>query len=428
MNTQYNNKIDAEIIELQERMGQLQQARESLTPDQRPVKWARLRTKFVNNEEVEIPYTCIENTQALLDHYGITVKYNEMSKDEEVEISGANFHFDTNRNAKLTWIINKAHHKGYDKQEIDEHVSYIANQNAYHPVRDWILSEKWDGKNRLLEYYATITSDTEMKELLMRRWAIMCVAAIFEPKGIRPQGVLTFEGGQGMGKTTWLERIVGNKEWVRDGQELKTTEKDSILDVLSRWIVELGEIQSTFSKSDIQSLKAFITKDLDRIRPAYAKKTNEYYRRTCFFGTVDEQKFLNDANGNRRFWTISVSDIDLNPSINRQQFWRQIYEHYLEGERWWLDREEVAQLNESNEAYMSINPLEEICEEHIECNEDGSQHTFEWVSATKICERLKFNKVTKVETNFVAKWLKKNDVRYRKNAKKFYVAIKPPIS
>jgi putative DNA primase/helicase len=395
------------------------------SPDEKSITWVKFYVKTTKSgDEYEVPTSCLENTQALLSHYNITVKYNEMSKDVEIEVPGEEFHRDTALNTKLTWIRNKAAIKNYAKTEIDEHLGFIANKNAYHPVKDWILSKPWDKKSRLQPFYDSVKSDSDLKELYMKKWGVMAVAAVFNPEGIRPQGILTFEGSQGLGKTTWLSSIIGNPKWIGEGQALDPENKDSVLDVVSRWIVELGEIQATFTRSDIQSLKAFVTKNEDRIRAPYDKKANMYARRTVFFGTVDEKNFLNDKNGTRRFWTVSVQDININHGIDTQQLWAELYEIYKSGYAWWMDREEIYQVNASNDEYMVVDAIEELLGEHCRvASPDDKVTNFEWLNSTKILMRLGKSNPSKTDCNTVAKWLRKKNARYKRDYRQYLVDV-----
>jgi len=396
-----------------------------LPPDERPVSWAKTREKTVgsgqNKETIQVPYTCVENTKALLEHYGVGVRYNEMSKNVEMEMGDDEvFHQDTEINNKLTWIINKANHHAFSKNEIDEHISFIAAANAYHPVRDWILSKPWDGKSRLQQFYGTVTSDSPPKEMLMRRWAIMAVAAVFEKEGIRPQGILTFVGGQGLGKTRWLESIAGSSDWVQDGESIDPHDKDSVLDVVSKWIVELGEIQATFTRTDIQALKAFITKKEDKIRPPYERKANKYARRTVFFGTVDDEEFLNDLNGNRRFWTISVTDINTEHKMNLQQLWAEVHTLYKGGERYWMTREEIRDLDNHNQQYMSVNPIVDILRDNVSWNDES---ICEYLSCTEVLARAGKSNPSKSDLNVASKWLKRSGAKRRSKDRRWLVYI-----
>ena len=125
----------------------------------------RIQFPFLNSKDM--PITRVDNTKALLAHYDITVKYNEMTKDVEIDIPDTEFHSDTEMNAMIIEIQDRARHHGLPPgKSIDEHLQLIANQNVYHPVRDWIESAKWDGQSRLDELNATIETDHPMNRMV----------------------------------------------------------------------------------------------------------------------------------------------------------------------------------------------------------------------------------------------------------------------
>ena len=106
--------------------------------------------------------------------------------------------------------------------------------------------------------------------------------------------------------------------------------KDSIIQATSNWLCELGEIGSTLKK-DMDSVKAMLTKANDEYRLPYGKATLKFPRMTSFVGTVNDDKFLIDQTGNRRFATVPIADdvhIDYNTQIrpfHSLQLWSQVY-------------------------------------------------------------------------------------------------------
>jgi putative DNA primase/helicase len=131
-----------------------------------------------------------------------------------------------------------------------------------------------------------------------------------EKKGLSGAGVLTFVGEQGVGKTRAFKDLTADlPEIFHEGATLDPSNKDSVISSISHWIVELGELDSTFKKSEISQLKAFLTRDTDVVRRPYAKRDSTYPRRTVFAGTVNEYQFLHDTTGNRRFWPIEITQV-----------------------------------------------------------------------------------------------------------------------
>jgi predicted P-loop ATPase len=131
-----------------------------------------------------------------------------------------------------------------------------------------------------------------------------------------------------------------------------------LLSAVGHWIVELGELESTFKK-DVARLKGFLTADQDKVRRPYAKVDSEYQRRTVFTATVNDGCFLVDSTGNTRFWTIPVVSINYQHGIDMQQLFAQIKTEYEAGAQWWLTAEEEEWLEHFNKDYRVVSAIRE---------------------------------------------------------------------
>lgn len=383
----------------------------------------------------------LHNFQQLLNHYGIKIRYNEMSKENEITIPGQLFHKDIQENAKMAVLRSMAHLQNYPVSEIDNYVIEVGNRNSYHPVREWLDNVTWDGRDRLCDYYNSIilSDENPMKETIMRKWALSLIAAVYQ-ENFSCEGVLTFSGEQGLGKTIWIENLLpdfARNVWNKDAVVIDTKSKDSLTKALKFWIAELGEIDATFRKTDIEALKGFLTEKVDVIRNPYERKANTYQRRTVFYATVNEEEFLNDTQ-NRRFWVLSVRGFNHGPFDDVGQFWAQVKAIYMsirdkitdaesrEKHRewgWFMSPDERKQMEPLQERHKTVSPVEEILEKHLEHSKLGD----EFMSCTEILIQCSFGTPNKQATNVASKWLHKNG--YEKNwEKKFKVKFKSNVS
>jgi len=265
---------------------------------------------------------------------------------------------------------------GVPHTRVRDYLKVIANE--YNPVIEWIESKPWDGTSRIDEFLKTITASTPeaLKDMLLKKWLISCVAACYEPNGVELEGILVFQGAQGLGKTMWFKRLCDyNNGWLLEGATLNPSDKDSVKRAVSHWIVELGEIESTFKKSDIDQLKAFITAKTDELRLPYDRAFTTYQRRTAFYASVNAREFLTDSSGNRRFWCIAVTGINFNHGINMQQVWAEIKETmYVQGQKnWFLSPDERELLQESNEGYRTQSSVEDLLLQYIKFDTQNPQ-------------------------------------------------------
>ncbi len=309
-----------------------------------------------------------ENIQGVLTIQGIRVVYNVIKKVMEIDIPNTTFIDDLKEDASLIEIENRCINMGIPHTKVSDYLKVLAKE--YNPVKEWMESRPWDGRSRIQDFLDTIGSpeNEKLKEMLMRKWLISCCAAACEPKGVELEGILVFQGAQGLGKTLWFKRLANYENgWLLEGATLNPSDKDSVKRAVSHWIVELGEIESTFKKSDIDQLKAFVTARSDELRLPYDRGFSRYQRRTAFYASVNAREFLTDTSGNRRFWVIPVRSINFNHGIDMQQLWAEVKETlYVKGQKnWFLSPDERELLQDSNESYRTQSSVEDLVLEHV---------------------------------------------------------------
>jgi putative DNA primase/helicase len=240
-------------------------------------------------------------------------------------------------------------------------------------------------------------SIAKLKEAMLHRWLISAVAAAFEPRGVSAHGVLVLQGEQYLGKTKWFKSLVPAELGViQDGLILRPDDRDSVKQAVSFWLVELGELDATFRKSDIAQLKAFLTRDRDTLRRAYAKLESHYARRTVFFASVNPRQFLHDPTGNRRYWTISCASIDHDHGLDMQQVWAEVYETaYRAGEGWLLTSNELSALNAHNKDYEVLDPIRERLLTRFDWQ--ANDMLWRWMTATDIMLEIGFDRPTRAD-------------------------------
>jgi putative DNA primase/helicase len=308
-----------------------------------------------------------DNVQGVMTLNGIKCAYNVIKKRMEILVPDSKFIQDMQDESALIEIEDRCIQMNIPHTKVRDYLKLLAVE--YNPVKDWMESRQWDGQGRLQAFLDSITSaDKSLKEMLMKKWLISCVAAACEPNGVSLEGILVFQGAQGLGKTLWFKRLADYDEgWLLEGATLNPSDKDSVKQAVSHWLVELGELQSTFKRSDMDQLKAFVTKRVDELRLPYDRAFTTYQRRTAFYASVNEREFLIDTTGNRRFWVIPVTGIDVNHGVDMQQLWAEVKETmYREGQQnWFLSPDERAQLQESNELYRTQSSVEDLILEHV---------------------------------------------------------------
>ena len=353
------------------------------------------------------PLNTLENFAALSRFLGVEYRMNMMTGEEVVRIPGMNVAEGCEANSAVTNMMSQANLVGLPSSLVPEYMSMLCAQNPFHPAQQWVESKPWDGVSRMQKWLDTITAkDEPLKVQMMRRWALSAMAALYKPGGVSAHGVLTLLGDQGIGKTSWfLSLVPKGLGFAKDGMILRPDSPDSVRQVTSNWLVELGELDATFRKSDIAALKAFITQASDTYRLPYARKNTVNPRRTVFFASVNDSKFLSDNTGNRRYWTIDCTAINYNHQIDMQQFWAEVKNLYQAGESWFLDDAELASLNESNEQFMTLDPIAERLETKLDWDAPGFD--WKWRTATEIALAIGLANPSRSDVTRVATYLHK---------------------
>ena len=303
-----------------------------LSTEQTPEK----RKKFTSDYDIDgTGVLTIDNLQAYLKKNGYSVTYDEILHD----CTYSGFKGESQEHLKETAsdiICDKLQLelKGCNSAKIARLLNVIATRNKVNPIRTMIENTAWDGKDRLEEIYTMfgIEETDTMSRTLFRKWSMQAIAGLYNEyqSPFSLDIVLVFQGAQGIAKTRFFEHLAMNHMYFGEGYTIDTRNKDDIIQVTSNWIVELGEIGSTMRK-DVDSLKAFLTKSMDEYRSPYGRASLKYPRKTSFVGTVNDEKYLIDETGNRRFGTIPIkAGIHLNyetqiRTFDSLQFWSQIY-------------------------------------------------------------------------------------------------------
>ena len=358
-----------------------------------------------------------DNVRGVLTVNQIDVRYNVIKKNMEYHIPNTDHIMDMRDESALIEIEDRCIQLGVPHQKTRDYLKLLAKE--YNPVKDFMERIPWDGTSRLNEFLATIKSSNEpLKEMLMTKWLVSCVAAACEPSGVALEGILVFQGAQGLGKTLWFKNLADYEEgWLLEGATLNPSDKDSVKQAVSHWIVELGEIESTFKKSDIDQLKAFVTKKSDELRLPYDRASTTYQRRTAFYASVNAREFLTDTSGNRRFWVVPVVGINAQHGINMQQLWAEVKEVLYPTVSWYLSSEEREMLQDSNEYYRTQSSVEDLILEHVHFKSTQTKP----VQMTKLLRDLGISQPRMADIKDAARIISANGVEPRKsNGKKVY--------
>ena len=255
------------------------------------------------------------------------------------------------------------------KDKIFDGLNVVAVARRFHPVRDYLDGCVWDGSPRLERLLVDFlgADDTPYTRAVTRKAFVAAVARIYRP-GIKFDYMLTLRGRQGLGKSALIAKLGG--AWFSDS--FSTLQgKDAFEQVQGVWLMEIGELAS-MKKAEVEQIKLYLSKQVDRFRPAYGRRIQEFPRQCIFIGTTNEEQFLRDRTGNRRFWVVDTPNppardlwSELTPDVVAQ-VWAEAVSFYRKGEELFLPAKLEAAARAVQEAYEEENPKVGIVAQYLD--------------------------------------------------------------
>lgn len=241
-------------------------------------------------------------------------------------------------------------------------VQLVSSQNAFHPVREFLASLSWDGTPRLeraatdlLRIRAETEEEAAIASLLVVRWFVGLVARPFEP-GCKLDTALILQGAQGAGKSMFF-RAIGD-EWFSDTE--MALDKDALMQLRGAWIYEWAELENVMGRHTVARVKAFLTSTEDKYRPPFGRTPVTVKRSGVIVGTTNNEDFLHDPTGSRRFWVVPVGRVDVERvRAERDQLLAEAVESFRRGERRWLTEAEEEKRETLAERFVETDPWEE---------------------------------------------------------------------
>ena len=245
--------------------------------------------------------------------------------------------------------------------DLDTAIVSASDKFRYHPIKNKIVTKTWDGKPRAESFFIDVlgVEDNQYNRECTRKWLLASLTRLFD-NGIKFDEMIILQGGQGIGKSTTLQRL-------SLGYYTDITEKISdevTFKVLRTWLVELSEL-STMVKTDSDTFKAWLSATKDTVRKRYATDPTDHPRTFAVLGTTNNKEILKDRTGNRRYWLMYCEKDRIKHSIWNLdykyilQLWSEVYQWYLNKESLLISEETKQYMENLSSDALEYDPLEE---------------------------------------------------------------------
>lgn len=291
----------------------------------------------------------------------------------------------------------------------------------------------WDRQTDYITQLADTITTThqELWHTCFKKWIVAMVGCVLDEDTIN-QTVIVFSGKQGVGKTTWMEKLVPRelKQYLFSGT-INPNNKDTLIHLAECMLINLDELEN-LNRTEIGSLKELITKTHIRIRRAYGHTNETLPRCASFAGSVNTAQFLNDSTGSRRFLSFEVNEIKYDHKVALSDVYSQALHLFKSDFRFWFDHGEINQINDNNDQYQLRSPEEELLLtwfEPVKINPDGSlsvlypQYLNASQIAVKLADKAKMN-VSDGTVNKIGKALRKHGFHRVKKGQTYTYMIK----
>ena len=343
-----------------------------------PEQYKNWKDQLIRNEKTNAIVNCTDNLILILNNDPLlkNIVYNELAND--IEITGevawpvkSRFWRDADDAQLVCYINNK--YTNFTKENYLNAVTKVVDDRSYHPIKQYLENlPEWDGTPRvetcLIDYFGA--EDTPYSRAIIKKILVAAYMRIYQP-GIKFDYILVLNGPQGVGKSTAIAKL--GMDWYSDSLSVSDmNDKTAAEKLQGYWILEIGELAG-MKKADIDKVKAFISRQDDKYRASFGRRVNSHPRQCIFFATTNEQNgYLRDNTGNRRFWPIKTPGSGSKKAWELtddevKQIWAEVKVIADKGENLYIDDELIASAaEEAAQEAMQHDEREGLVREYLD--------------------------------------------------------------
>ncbi len=277
---------------------------------------------------------------------------------------------DTDYTATRLWLETVGTFNPVTKDMVRDAIYYVAENHKMDTAQNWLHSLKWDGVKRITNFFPTYmgTIATPYEYAVGEYLWSALAGRVMEP-GCQVDMAIILVGAQGIGKSRGVQALVPDPAFYA---EVRLDEPDEAIARKIRGVLvgEIAELRGLHT-SELDRIKAFITRTHEKWIPKYIEFATTFARRVVFIGTTNEQEFLVDEE-NRRWLPVRTSGVDVEAiSRDREQLWAEALIMWLENGVHWRNAQTLAKGEQEEfrvsdnweplvEQWLKDHPLDEV--------------------------------------------------------------------
>lgn len=269
---------------------------------------------FVRDKNGRIESTIDNTHKAVLraDMSGVNIRFDQF-RDEIMFAPAGTDEWQTFTDAdysRLRITLERRDFKPIGREMIRDVVMLVADDHPFDSATAWLSGLVWDGVPRVKDFcttYLGVEASDYSRAVALYLWTALA-GRVLVP-GCKADMVPILVGPQGCGKSTGVAALSPDPEFFT---EVSFAEKDDDLarKMRGRLVAEIGELRGLHTR-ELEAIKAFVTRTHENWIPKYREFATQFPRRLVFVGTTNEDEFLDDATGNRRWLPVRVGTVDV---------------------------------------------------------------------------------------------------------------------
>lgn len=335
--------------------------------DETPIQKAMREGEFILTDKGKPRHDLMHNRYVAVAKLGISVRRDMFNDAYVLEgLEGFEGRMTDAAVTRMRALAEKRFQLTISKDAMRDVICDIGEDNRFHPVAEYLDEQTWDGVKRVegwLTAYLGV-QNTPYSRAVGTLFLTAAVRRIRKP-GCKFDEMMVLEGSQGGGKSTALRILARSSDWFTDELPLGANGKEIIEATEGKWIVEAAELVG-HSKKDNSNMKSMLSRTFDKGRKAYGYFSDQKERQFVICGTTNDDRYLKDKTGNRRYWPVRCGTIDLTGlKRDADQLWAEASLIEAQGASIRLDPSLYEAAAEEQAERQEENPLEAKCSELV---------------------------------------------------------------